>query len=115
MTRSRSRSPTICSTANEALDAEAAELFGDGGEPSQADQEDFIAAVLVPSIQGQIEAIRTLGEPEEGAEELDTVLTEAEDALEEVEDDPSVLAEGSDPFQDINDQMKELGAPACAS
>jgi hypothetical protein len=105
----------ICAEGNQEIDSEAQSVFGGGGEPSKADQEKFVSETVVPSIEGQIEDIRALGEPDEGAEELDTVLSDAEDALAEVEGDPSVITEGGeDPFEGINQQMTELGVPACA-
>lgn len=104
----------ICEAGNEEIDAEAKEVFGDA-KPSDADQKAFVADTLIPSIEGQIEDIRDLGEPEEGAEELDTVLADGEDALGELEDDPAILTtKGEDPFAGISGQMKELGVPACA-
>lgn len=100
---------------NQEIDAAGAELFGGSSqEPSQADQEKFVNDVLIPSIREQIDALRGLGDPDEGAEELSAVLDDAESALQEIEDDPSLLAGGGDPFSGIDGQFKELGLPACA-
>lgn len=105
----------ICVAGNQEIDAAGAELFGGSSqEPSQADQEKFVNDVLIPSIREQIDALRGLGDPDEGAEELSAVLDDAESALQEIEDDPSLLAGAGDPFSGIDGQFKELGLPACA-
>jgi hypothetical protein len=105
----------ICVAGNDEIDAAGAEQFGGSNqEPSQADQQSFVNEILIPSIRGQIDALRALGDPDEGAEELSAVLDDAESALQEIEDDPSLLTGESDPFAGIDDQFKELGLPACA-
>lgn len=105
----------VCEVGNKEIDTAAAELFGGSQqEPSEAEQEKFATDVLIPSIEGQIAAIRALGEPDEGAEELSAALDDADAALQEIKDDPTLLTGDSDPFQGIDDQFKELGTPACA-
>ncbi len=105
----------ICVAGNEELDAAAETAFGGGGEPSDVEVEKYVDDVLVPSVQGQIDAITALGEPEEGADELSTALEDSQSALGEVEADPTIITGGSDPFADVEAQFQELGLPACAS
>ncbi len=77
--------------------------------------EKVVSEDVVPSIQGQIDAIRAIGEPAQGAEELDAFLDDAQQALDELENDPSALTEPqADPFGDVNKQAKALGLTECA-
>ena len=86
--------------------------------PDNASQQDinaFVVDVVVPSIQEQLDGIRALAAPEEIADDVDTLLTDAEAALGEVEDDPTlVLADDDGPFADVNRQADALGLTKCA-
>ena len=104
----------ICAAGNEEVDAAANDVFG-GQQPTDAQIEEF-ASILVPSIQAQIDGIRALTPPEDLAADVDTFLSDAEDALSEVEADPSLLAasDNEGPFGDVNAQAAELGLVECA-
>lgn len=107
----------ICAEGDREIDEEAREVFGNADqEPSSAEQEEFFTDTVTPGIQEQIDGLRDLGEPEEGAEEFATFLDDAQAALDEVEEDPSlVIGEGEDPFADVEEQAKALGLKDCAS
>ncbi len=100
----------ICKDAEPDLEA----AFGNlgQGKPSAGALDDAVSA-LVASIQGQIDDIRALGAPEEGAEELTQFLDDAESALSEIESDPQSLLSGDDPFADVNKQGLALGLETC--
>ena len=106
----------ICAAGNGEIDTAAEELFT-AGEPTDAELDQFANDVLVPSIEGQIEAIGALTPPDEIADEVTTFLEDAEAALDEVESDPSLLAGNTgaaDPFADVNDEAAQLGLDECA-
>jgi len=105
----------ICSTGDKALDEAAKETFG-GGQPSAAEIEQFADDFVVPSIEIQIDGIRALTPPEEIAADVTTFLDDAEAALDEVRDDPSLLQESNNagPFADVNEQADALGLTDCA-
>ncbi len=105
----------ICATGNEAIDTIANDVFT-GGEPSPEQLENF-AELFVENVQGQIDAIRVLTPPEELAADVDTFLTDAEDVLGQVEDDPTLLSvsDSAGPFADVSAQAKEIGLTECAN
>ncbi len=106
----------ICAEGDEAIDAEAKKTFGGGGEPSNEEQEAFVTDVVVPNIQDQLDQLAELDPPEEGAEEFEALISDANAALDEVESDPAGLFEsggGEDPFADVNKQAKALGLTDC--
>jgi hypothetical protein len=103
----------ICRAGNQELDAAAETLLS--GEPSDADVEAYVTDTLVPSIQGQVDAIRALPAPEELSGDVETFLDDAQAALDELEADPSLLAsEPDEVFADVNQQAQDLGLTECA-
>ncbi len=106
----------ICKAGDPAIE-KAFRSLGNPSEASEAEIESVITDRVVPEIRSQIEAIRQLDAPSEGAEELTTFLDDADAVVDEIEDDPSLLFEGSpqgNPFEDVNKQADELGLQECA-
>lgn len=105
----------ICAAGNKELGQAANESFVDRN-PTDAQLQQF-ADVAVPNIQGQIDAVRALQPPESMAADVTTFLDDAQDALDQAENDPSVFAAGgsNDPFADVNDEATQLGLDVCAS
>ena len=103
----------ICAEGDEEIDAEAQETFANG-EPSAAEQEAFVEETVVPSIQEQLDGLSELEPPEADAEEFQSIIDNAQSALDELEENPDVLGSGEDdPFADVNEQAKEFGLTKC--
>ena len=104
----------VCAAGNAELEAEGATL---GTEPSPQDIEDFALDELVPNIRNQIDALRELAPPAGDEDEVDAILTAAEDGVEAIEQDPaSAFNDGSaDPFDEANQLAAEYGLTACGS
>jgi hypothetical protein len=105
----------ICAAGNKEIDQAGNDTFT-GGKPTDAQIEQF-AAVLVPSVQGQVDAIRALTPPADLAEPVDTFLSDTEDALAQIKDDPSLLlaSNSNGPFAAISDQANQIGLKECGS
>jgi hypothetical protein len=105
----------ICIAANKELDQAANDTFT-GGQPTDAQIEQY-AGVLVPNVQGQVDAIRALTPPEDLVDQVDTFLADAEDALAQVSDDPSLLltSDSNGPFSSISQEARQIGLDECAS
>lgn len=107
----------VCAEGNDDIDAAAQKQFGDSQqEPPAAEQEAFFTDTVLPSVQDQIDEIRALetDAPEEDVDELNGILDEAESVVDDLEQDPSALSEGADPFADVNQQLDEFGLTECA-
>jgi hypothetical protein len=106
----------ICATADKEVDAAGEEIFG-GQQPSQDQIDGFVTDTLVPSIQGQLDAIRALTPPEDIADDVTSFLDDANAALDEIRDDPSLVSANGDegPFTEVNQQAKDLGLAECGS
>lgn len=105
----------ICGESDDEIEAAAEERFGDTKkEPPVAEQEAFISETVVPNIQGQLDQLRELDPPEEDAEQWNGLLDDLEQAIGEVEADPSAVTGGEDgPFEDVNRQAAEFGLKVC--
>jgi hypothetical protein len=102
----------ICASNAAALEEEAEQL---GPSPSEDDRAEFLGGTLVPNVQTQIEDIRGLGFPEGDEEELDAVLSDAEEILDDIEADPAEYVDGEDPFTEVNAALDEYGLTECGS
>ncbi|WP_148615073.1 hypothetical protein [Nocardioides rubriscoriae] len=104
--------------ANEVCAAGNGELATAGADVDPQDP-DAVAAfatdVLVPNVRGQLEDIRALGFPEDDAELLDSTLTDASTALDEIEADPTLLTGDENPFAEVNTALTDYGLTECAS
>ena len=110
----------ICAAGNKKLEA-GFESFGkehnlsEKKEPTEAEFEELAETVLVPGVQSQVEGLRALGTPEGDEGELDELLTSAEEAVEEVEEEPQLIAEenGEEPFSTVNKEARAYGLTTC--
>ncbi len=104
----------ICKAGDKKIDAAAQETFSGGGQPSQAEQEQFVTEDVVPNIQEQIDGLRALTPPEGDEDEVSAILDSAQDAIDQTESDPGALTEGGDdPFSEANQLAEEYGLEVC--
>jgi hypothetical protein len=100
---------------NEGFESFAKESNLNHKEPSEAQFEELAETVLIPSVSRQVKEVRALGAPEGEEGEVDEFLTNAEEALKEIEGEPSLIsAEGKEePFYTVNKEAATLGLTAC--
>ncbi len=109
----------ICTEGNETIDAGFEELaeeknLDENSRPPQSVLDEAAETILIPSVTKQIEELRALGTPEGDEGELDQLLTAAEAAIEEGEEDPSSMSsENSNPFEAVNKEAAAYGLTAC--
>lgn len=110
----------ICKEGNDKIESEFEQLaeeknLKENQKPPQAVLDEAAETILVPGIGKQIEELRALGNPEGDDGEVEDLLTGAEEALEEAEEDPSVLTEDEDsgPFVQVNKEAREYGLTVC--
>jgi hypothetical protein len=106
----------ICRQGSADMEASAEDYdIDDDTEMSDESVERWITEALLPAMRQQIEDIRALGFPEGDEDELNSIFEDAEDAIDEIEDDPTAAIEGDeDPFEDINDRLEGYGLDVCA-
>jgi hypothetical protein len=108
----------ICKTSNEELDSQFEEFseendISENEEPSKELQEEAAETILVPGVSEQLEELRALGTPEDDNGEGDAILTSAEEALEEIEDDPSSAFSEDSGFEEVNKEATAYGLTVC--
>ncbi len=108
----RSANAVCADTQAELVDLEAS-LQGvtDPGEVGQV-----LADRLIPAVERQIEALRTLDAPPALEDEFDAILAETESRLDLIRADPvaNLLGAAEDPFGDLNDRLAAIGLTTCA-
>jgi hypothetical protein len=112
----------ICTAANKENEVEF-EAFAtennlsESKEPSEAQKEEIATNILLPSISGQVEEIRSLGAPEGEEEQVNEILETVEEEVEEAEAEPAVLFEEEEgaesPFTEGNKLAREYGFKVC--
>lgn len=103
----------ICGAGDETIDAAGTAL---GQAPTDAELETFASNVVVPSIQSQYDGIAALPVPEGEEENVENLLSALGSALDELEADPSVIADqaqSGEIFQAANDAADEFGLKKC--
>jgi hypothetical protein len=105
----------ICEKGSEEIEAAAAIKFPKGNkQPGKGEQTEFASQTVIPSIQHQIDELEALGFPEGEEEAVETILTEAQNALTEARKDPSVLLDnGPGPFASADKFADSYGLAAC--
>lgn len=101
----------ICADGQKEIE-KAAEVFGDE-MPSEEEYLAFIEDTLVPSTEGQLEAISDLNAPDEDEEAAEKMLSSLQDGIDQFKEDPDT--EGGDAFDDANAAATELGLTDCAA
>lgn len=106
----------ICEKAEKQAETEAEEFAEQNGfdleKATDEELEDAVAAVLVPALDQQAEEIDALGAPEGDEEKVEAIVAALEDGTATVEDDPSVVFEGS-PLKDASQLAKDYGFEVC--
>ena len=101
----------ICAEGNERTDA-IGEALGDA--PSDAEVEAAIDE-LADDVEGQIDDIRDLEEPDEISDDVNAALDQAEEDLEALrEAGADILTAEEDPFAETNELLNGVGLTVCA-
>jgi hypothetical protein len=98
----------ICQASNDRIEA-----AGPDNAQSAEEVDAFVTDTLVPEVQSQLDDIRALGPPEGSEEEATAILDEAQAAVDQLSEDPSLLRQGQDPFIDANANAQAFGLKVC--
>ena len=108
----------ICAETGEEINAETLELFPQGAAANEKQLEKLFAEVTIPALARQYEEIAALPVPEGDEEEVDAILTAADEAIAEAEEDPAsllVLQGAETPFSEVNRLSTDYGLEVCGS
>ena len=100
----------ICAEGNKKLD----KLFPQApGQPGTPAFDDFAATKIIPNIEAQVRAIDELPAPEGDEEQVDAIISAADDALAKLDEDPSLIA--GDVFAEANRLASDYGLTVCGA
>jgi hypothetical protein len=92
------KADAICTKSNKRMESQLGKFLVSGkqiSKPTQADNEKFVATVLIPSLRKEIDEIKALGVPAEDEERVTAMIVALEEGLETAENDPRSVAAGS--------------------
>jgi hypothetical protein len=101
----------ICTEGNNKLTGAQKTL---GENPSKAQITTYVTGTFVPSIQGQIDAIRALGAPSGEEATVTHMLDVAQEDLNKVKSNPLLLASGPGTFANFAALAHPYGLTECA-
>lgn len=85
----------------------------DTENPTKAQQEGVLSEVVGPALLRQAEEIGELGAPSGDEEQAEEIVESLEKGAREIEDNPALLREGTNPIEDASQLAKEYGFKAC--
>jgi hypothetical protein len=106
-------SNAICRDGNGQLNAAEHKAFGKN-RPSQAEVTSFVNDELAPIIQKQIDDIRVVGLPQGSEDQVSRILDTAQQDLDRVKSDPSLLLSHPDAFASFKKLAHPYGLTKCA-
>ena len=105
----------ICVKANAQKDKDLKAAFAKqskaGSPVDKAFEENLVTTVALPPIAQMSEELAALGAP---SEEAEAVVTAFEDGVENVEDNPASVLDGSNPFEEADTLAGKYGFKACS-
>jgi hypothetical protein len=109
----------ICKNGNQAIDQAGKQFFQSLGlskneQPSSDQIQQFATDTVVPKVQAQITAIEALPAPSGDEDQVNQITDSAQQALDKIKADPSLLEGNNDPFADANQLAKQYGLDECA-
>jgi len=113
------RASTICKEGNQELAAESKKAFRDvkaGEKPTAEQLERYARDVVVPMVRRQVEELRALPDPEGAADQVDEIYDAFEEALDRVDEKPSLLTDNPnvfDVFKEADELSEKYGFPVC--
>ncbi|MCW2766172.1 MAG: hypothetical protein JWO11_2131 [Nocardioides sp.] len=106
-----SQANAICATGTQTIDAASAAL---GDSTSSADIEAFVTETVIPSVQGQHDAIEALGAPAGDEDEVAALLAALQTGIDALSADPAAITTGS-PFDEANQLATAYGLTDCGA
>src|SRR5262249_7058391 len=104
----------ICASGQRQIKKQAAKEFS-SGNPSTAEQKQFIAKTVGPSIQAQTDRLSHLTPPEGQEDEVQKILDTAQATVHKVKQDPglAVQGSGSKPYAKFDRLVRSYSIETC--
>jgi hypothetical protein len=103
----------ICADADADIGEQAQEAGIDGND--EAELQDFIVDVVIPSNRDQEQQIRALGAPEGEEEAVTEILDALDAAVDQAEEDPESVTADSGEFDEVTELAQDYGLVVCGN
>jgi hypothetical protein len=107
------RANAVCRKAGVQIQREFRPYLEDGLESLPQAAPAMVNDVLIPGLETEIEELRAIGLPDEGAEEVDAMITALEEGMERATEDPEDFVLRSSGFQESEQLGRKFGSSAC--
>jgi hypothetical protein len=108
----------ICQEGNDSSEKEAEEFAEENDftleKASKEQLEEAVGEVLVANLNGQLEDLEALGAPEGDEEQVDEIFVSLEGAIEEIDEDPSLVFKG-EVLEEPGELAKDYGFKVCGA
>jgi uncharacterized protein with beta-barrel porin domain len=107
------RGNQICSAGEKQIIAAENKVLGEN--PTQAEVNKFATKTAIPTLQYELAGIQGLPPPSGDEDEVDAIVSAAQQGLDKLKGDPSLIAAGGqdNPFAEANKLAKQYGLTAC--
>lgn len=102
----------ICAKGVREITEEAGKVLR-GGQPTPEQVREFVTGTLVPRIRKRLDQLRELRPPEGDEDRVDAIFDAAENAADQLEEDPTALTGGARAFAEANRVSLEYGLRSC--
>lgn len=103
----------ICEEHRAAIEEEASQLMAGGELPSPEEFGQLAHGTIIPELDEQFSRLGELEPPDELADDFEAYVSEGEEKIAEMEQDPSIITDPGN-FQELNAQADEAGlSSAC--
>ena len=109
-----SQGNAICAKYDGQIEAAGQTAFASAGQPTEAEIQAFAENTLLPTVEKEIDELRSLSPPEEDEATVDEILDKAQAAADELGANSALLASDEDPFEETNRLAGSYGLTACA-
>ncbi len=109
----------ICKKGNQDLQQAGQKFFksldlSGSQQPTAAQVQQFATQTAIPNIQAQITGVEALPAPAGDEEQVKAITDSAQQAVDKLKQDPSLLQSNNDPFAEANKLAKQYGLDECA-
>jgi hypothetical protein len=109
---------TICQKGNRALTKASNDVLAKlppGQKLPEPEVENFVRTTVIPTIRDQVAQLRALTPPKGEKEHVEEIYKELDEGLDELEQDPKKLSDGSNVFADADALAKKYGIDVCSA
>jgi hypothetical protein len=107
----------ICHSFESQIEAAGDDVFAGKQQPKPAQVRRFALRIAAPKLQDEVDAVRSLGAPKGDEQEVDRILAASEQGVEEIRQDPELIAGGDAPpgLKKAGRLAKAYGSTECGA